>query len=94
MNELNPSPEAMSNIAVALLGMDMPDEAISYINAIIGNKSFKVDFRPMKKIVEEIIRLKKQLQIHPEDESLRQSIAAEYQRIGNDKAADKYLKQQ
>jgi tetratricopeptide (TPR) repeat protein len=91
MNALKPSSEAMSHIAVTLLRMDLPDEAIPYLDAVIRDKNNKVNFQPMKEIVEEIILLKKKLLIDPDTATLRRRIASAYQRIGNDKVAGKYI---
>ncbi len=91
VNTLRPSTETTSNIAIALLKMDMPEKAIPYIDAVIRNADSKLKFRPMKEIVEKIILLKQQLSANPDNHSLRREIASNYQIIGNDKAAAKYL---
>lgn len=89
-NQLKPSADVASNIAIALLKMDMPEKALPYIERIIGDTNNRVNFAPMKKIVEEIITLKDQLSVNPDDVSIREEIAIRYRHIGNDKAALKY----
>jgi len=92
MYTLNPSSNAASNIAIALLKMDMPDKAMPYIDRVVQDSKSKVDFLPLKLIVEEIIALKQQLSANPENPELRKEIAYRYQSIGNSKAASLYAK--
>lgn len=91
MDALGSSPDAASNIAVALLKLDMPDKAIPYLDKAIRDENTKVDLRPMKEVAEEIVLLKQQLLSAPGNDSLRKAIAAKYQIIGNSSVAAKYL---
>jgi tetratricopeptide (TPR) repeat protein len=90
-DRVRPSSEKASNIAIALLKMDMPDEAMPYIERVIRDKNSSVDFVPLKQIVEYIIALKQQLSVRPSDPSIRRAIATYYERMGNGKAASVYL---
>lgn len=90
VNKIKPSADVVSNIAIALLKMDMPEKALPYIKHVINDKSNRVDFAPMKKMVEEILTLKEQLAANPGELSLQKEIAERYRQMGNDKAARKY----
>jgi lysophospholipase L1-like esterase len=87
---LRPSSEAASNLAIALLKMDRPKDALPYIDRVIQDSKSYVNFNPLKEVVEEIITLQQQLTDTPTDTTLFEAIASRYIKIGNTKAASKY----
>jgi lysophospholipase L1-like esterase len=92
LDRLKPSSEAASNLAIALLKMDMTSEAMPYIERVVQDRSSPVDFAPLKEVTARIIALKQQLSAGASDASaLRKSIADNYALTGNDKAASVYL---
>jgi lysophospholipase L1-like esterase len=89
--KLHPTSDAASQVAIALLKMDRPREAMPYIDFVIGDTGAKVDFGPMKEVAQQIIACKDSLDNRWGDPgSLRRNIGAYYALIGNLRVAQTY----
>ncbi len=90
--QLSPTSDTASNLVIALLKLDLPEKALPYIDKVIIDKSYPVNFRPMKDIALKVIACKDSLANGwGNEELLKQQISGSYTLIGNTKAAAKYI---
>ena len=87
-----PSFEKARYLFVLCLQQDRPAEAIPYLDYAIANNSTRMNLLPVKSDALEIIRLEKTLARDSTNNSLLDTIANAYQRMGNGPAASKYEK--
>lgn len=85
-----PSGEAAADLAIAWLKQDRPEIALPYLAVAVNDRHSRVDFSPLKQVVEEIVALKQRLSEHPADAGLQAAIAAAYRKIGNAGVAGHY----
>ena len=88
----DPSFEKARYLFVLCLQQDRPAEAIPYLDYAIANNSTRINLMPVKSDALEIIRLEKTLARDSTNNSLLDTIANTYQRMGNGPAASKYEK--
>lgn len=87
---LRASAEAAADLAVAWLTLDKPEAALPYLESAVRDGNSRVNFSPMKRVVEQIAGWKQRLSLSPSDTALAAAIAAAYRKIGNTKVARAY----
>lgn len=90
-NNFNHSNEIAQQLLITTLNLDQPQLAIPYLNYLIPNLTPNQPFIEIKKSIEEIIRLKNNLKLTPENIQLVNRIAHSYIQIKNFNAAQKYV---
>ena len=81
-------PSAKEIISISLR-IDKPEIAVQYMEYAIANNQTSMNFRQLKEVCTEIIRLKKQLSETP-SVNISRKITAIYMQIGNTEAAEMY----
>jgi len=86
-----PNNKTAQNLFITYLKLDQPDKALPYINHAMNNGAGKSKFGPLKNIIIKLSDLKDQLIQDPGNVNLMLNIAHLYTKIGNYKAARKYM---
>lgn len=89
--KLKKDPAMARQLAILYMKTDRPEQALPYLDLLIAGGG-KVDFRPMKVIIQKIIVGKDALAKAPNSVELKQEIFSLYSEIGNTEAAAKYGK--
>jgi tetratricopeptide (TPR) repeat protein len=91
--EILPSPELAQQAFVSFLKDDMPEKALPYISYLMRESTGSNSYIAMRSMVENIIQLKAEYRMSPDNNEICMGIAGEYFRMGNFFIADKYLRQ-
>jgi len=91
MFHYRPNNETAQNLFITYLKLDKPDEALTYINYVMNNGADNNKFGPLKDITLKLSDLKDNLIKNPDNVNVMLNIAHLYMKIGNYKAARKYL---
>ncbi|MFN8254338.1 MAG: hypothetical protein U0W24_01535 [Bacteroidales bacterium] len=87
---LSPSFENAKKTFLAYLKFDQPEKSIDFIDYAIANNTGKFDILTFKKLVLQLIDLKKDLEKNPSDKEIIKEISANYAELGNETGVKKY----
>lgn len=90
---LTPTAELAQNLLMLQLKLDLPEQAIPYLNYMIANKQSNINYIPVKQAIQEIIQLKAALQIDPTNIDLINQVAIHQLAIRNTELAARYANQ-